>query len=448
MDIRGFVESLRGCRELLEIPDEVDGRFELAVLTDLMCKHEGPGLLFSRVKGSNISLATNLLGSDRRMANALGHDNLEAFGQWLTAALAGVKGDSSAQRLRLLLRSVEREQKPSTCFIKQQLNLDLLPELRFWPAEQRSFFTLAVVITSAPDSNIQNYGLYRVGIVDRKRFTLNLLPGSGAGRHLEQWRSMGKSMPVAILLGADPALIFAAAAPLPPDFSEEHFSAFINQGKIQSCHCQTVPLSCPISAQIIIEGWVDTESVMDEGPFGCYTGDYGGSNVCPLVEISGLSMVSEPLIPLTLAGPLPMEDCWIARANLEIIRARLRVDIPEINSIEMPLEAAFYGLYFVTCIDPLVSVDELSQRMRSLDYLARMKTLILLHNTDDFVSETNWRVLLKNIPTAQIWQDGAADLGMLMNTHPAKLQHDARIIEKMKNRLRIAATESTPLKGQ
>lgn len=183
---------------------------------------------------------------------------------------------------------------------------------------------------------------------------------------------------------------------------------------------------------------------MNEGPFGCYTGDYGGSNLCPLVEISGLSMVSEPLIPLTLAGPLPMEDCWIARANLEIIRARLKIDIPEINSIEMPLEAAFYGLYFVTCIDPLVSVDELSQRMRRHDYLARMKMLILLHNADDFVIETNWRALLKNMPAAQIWRDGADELGMLLNNPPAILQHDAKIIQKMRNRLRIAATEPIP----
>ncbi len=345
-----------------------------------------------------------------------------------------------------MLKQVNTEQQ-STVRYNTEVNLVLLPELRFWPKEERSFLTLAVVLSREPESSIQNYGLYRVGIVDNQRLTLNLLPGSGAGLHLEKWRLLGKDMSVAIVLGADPLLIFAAAAPLPPDCTEESFCAYLNQESFKSSRCQSIPLHCPSSGQLVIEGWVDSGTVLNEGPFGCYTGDYGGSKGCPLITISALEMVADPLIPLTLARPLPMEDCWIARANLEIIRARLKIDIPEISSIEMPLETAFYGLYFVTSRDPQVSVDELSQRMRRLDYLARMKTLILLHNSDDFVSETNWSVLLQNIPTAQIWQDEAADLGMLLNDQPAKLQHDVRIIEKMRNRLRIAVTKSTPLKG-
>jgi len=442
MDIWSHIANLRNHRDLLKIDAEIDGRLELAALTDLVVKHAGPGLLFTQVKGARLYLATNLFGSERRMAAALGQESLVSFGRLLTAALVGTEGNSSSQCLQRLLRTVETEHQP-TSRRSQPLNLDLLPELRFWPAEERSFLTLAVVITREAASRQQNYGLYRVGRVGERSLSLNLLPGSGASQHLKQWRALGKSMPVAILLGADPALIFAAAAPLPRNCAEESFCAYLMQTKFESCRCQTLPLDCPSSGQMVIEGWITSDASVNEGPFGCFTGDYGGSNACPLVEVSALSSVAEPLIPLTLAGPLPMEDCWIAKANLEVIRARLAIDLPQISSLEMPLETAFHRVYFVRSKIATATVDELAEKMRRLDYLAGLKMLVLLRDADKTVGEDNWRKILTQISSEQIWQDPAADLAALFIKRTPSLQHDARMLENLLQRLQIDVREFT-----
>ncbi len=446
MNIRSYIERLRDRNELLEVVGEVDARLEVTALTDLASKHSGPGLLFAQLRGSRFPVATNLFGSDSRMAQALGYESLASFGTELRSALLAEEGDTSERRLQRLLQGPHAEGQ-SIARSVHGVDLDLLPDIRFWPAEQRSFLTLAVVISRAPKSSAQNYGLYRVGIVDNNRLTLNLLPGSGAGQHLELWRAAAKPMPVAIMLGADPALIFAAAAPLPHGCNEVDFCAYLTRSSIRSSRCQSVPLSCPDSVQLVIEGWVDAGTTMNEGPFGCYTGDYGGSNDTPLVRVSSLSLVEEPLIPLTVAGPLPMEDCWIARANLEIIRARLAIDLPEISSIEMPLTAAFHGLYFVRSREISARVDMLAQRLRGLDYLRRIKLLILLHDNAPPVSELNWRELLRETPEPQIWRAPSADLSTLLNDHPHKLQSDHQLQTRLLQRLRIDSTEITAQQG-
>jgi len=446
MNIRKYIESLRDHKALLDINCEIDGRLELSALTNLMSKIAGPGLLFTRVKGSRLSVASNLFGSDIRMAFALGHANLESFGKTLKSALISTGGESSSKCLIRLLEPVETAECP-TLRINHECDLEALPEIRFWPKEKHSFLTLAVVITRSPESDLQNYGLYRIGIVGSRKLTVNLLPGSGGGEHLRQWRAQGKKMPVAILLGADPALIFAAAASLPQGYSDELFSAYISKSIFQSCRCQTVPLNSPTSGEILIEGWLDTEATLNEGPFGCYTGDYGGSNLCPLINISGISMHSDPVLPVTLAGPLPMEDCWIARANLELIRARLAVDFPEVCSIKMPLETAFHGIYFIKVFDGVASVDEIADRFLSLDYLARIKMLVLLEK-EVSLSETNWREFIKTVPTERIWQAEINDLQPVIDSQPAKLQHDSQLIEELITRIDLDANEFPVVKGE
>lgn len=441
MDLKQYIECLHARRQVLEVDSLINGRLELAALTDLLCKRGGPGLLFNKVQGTRLALVSNLFGSDQRMATALGHESLSAFGNWMTAAISSAAGDSSAECLQHLLQKINNDSGTVTR-IEREANLGFLPQLRYWPEERRTFLTLAVIVSRAPESNIQNYGLYRVGVEDNKSLTLNLLPGSGAGEHLKLWSRQGKLMPIAILLGADPAMVFAAAAPLPNNCSEESFSTFIHRSTSNSSTCcLTVPLSVPSSAQIVIEGLVDPQQLVNEGPFGSYSGDYGGSNDCPLVRVSAVTMVEEPLMPVTVAGPLPMEDCWIARANLELIRARLSVDLPEVSAIEMPLVAAFHGLYFVRCENLRVSAEQLAKRLRKLDYLRHLKLLILQNREDEVVSDSNWRGIMKNLSADQIWQDPYVQLDDLLNDNPAKLQHDQHLIKSLLERLATAGIE-------
>lgn len=433
MDLRQYIENLKSLQQLISITNEVDACLEISALTDLVSKQSGPGLLFQTVSNSDIPVAMNLFGSDQRMAAALGHQSLVAFGGWLTSEFRTAKGESSAEKLHQLIAKVRMIQQPP---LWRQRNVDLgfLPEMRYWPAERRSFLTLAVVITRDQKSDIQNYGLYRVGIAGSRKLTLNLLPGSGAGRHLALWRQADQKMPIAIALGADPALIYAAAAPLPHSCAEAEFSAFLQHSDFLYSPCATVPLVAPSSAQIIIEGWVGGCSTLNEGPFGCFRGDYGGRNDCPLIDVSSIAMVNDPLIPLTLAGPLPMEDSWIARANLELIQARLRIDLPEVRSLEMPLDAAFHGLYFVRVTNMEWSVNDIAVQMQALDCLRHIKMLVLLTEEEN-INESGWRQALGRIPEERIWQDPDVNIDDLLIDKPAILTPNRSLQRELVQRL-------------
>ncbi|WP_020674790.1 UbiD family decarboxylase [Geopsychrobacter electrodiphilus] len=444
MNLTKFTTSLYSRKELLFIPSPFDGRLELAALTDWVCKRGGPALQFKQVAGSEVELVTNLFGTESRMATALGHCQLADFGDCLKKFLKDAGTGDSASRLDFL--SVEETNTDVLGGMLGRLNLDFLPKIRFWPEEQRSFFTLAVVITQDAETAAQNYGLYRIGIVGDRQLTLNVLPGSGGAAHLAQWQEQHQKMPVAILLGADPGLIFSAAASLPPRCDEAHFSAWLQGHPANFTDCQTVPLQCPASFQILIEGWVDTEKNINEGPFGCYTGRYGGGNDCPIIDVSAVFAVDKPLIPLTLAGPLPMEDSWLARANLELIRARLGIDFPTITSIAMPLEAAFYGLYFVKVNDAQISVSEVADQLRSFDYLKGLKMLVLLE-PEEILAGTLWRQQLRKIPARRIWQNRAADLENLLALQAPQLRHAPGLAESLLRRLELAGIQRDELCG-
>jgi 4-hydroxy-3-polyprenylbenzoate decarboxylase len=435
MNAGTYITGLGPNPDLLQIPFLIDGRLEVAALTNQVCKRGGPALHFKRLLGSDVELITNLFGSDARMAAALGQKSLCDFGLKLKRALAANGPGPSAARLKNF-RGPSGENHQDSGLIRQR-DLGFLPQLRYWPAEIRSFLTLAVVITADAASGAQNYGLYRVGIAADNQLTLNLLPGSGGAVHFQQWQQRKQPMPVAILLGADPALIFAAAASLPGDYAETRFCAWLQAKPVQLTSCLTVPLQHPINCQVLIEGWLDPELRLNEGPFGCFTGRYGGGNDCPVMAVSSISAVDQPIIPITLAGPLPMEDCWLARANLELIRARLSIDLPEITALEMPLDTAFHGLYFARSGDERLGAAELAAQMLQLDYLRGLKMLILL-DAEEGLDVVNWRHQIQHKPSSRVWQQQAAALSGLLSPAAPALRHDPALIDALLLRLGAA----------
>ncbi|MCF6177910.1 MAG: UbiD family decarboxylase [Geopsychrobacter sp.] len=438
-----FISWLARQREILNIDIGIDPALEIAALTHRVCRMGGPALGFAPIVGSETRVVTNLFGSERRMAAALGHESLVDFGARLDSELGCYPASNSARSLCRLSAAAEITKQSSRLI--QRPDLSFLPQFRFWAAEQRAFFTLAVVVTRDPHSKQQNYGIYRLGLVDNTHFALNLLPASGGAKHLQQWQQRGEKMPVAILLGADPALIFAAAASLPTDCDEAYFSSWIQDRPIEMVTGQTLPLSYPVSAQVVIEGWIDSAQTINEGPFGCFTGAYGGNNLCPLLEVSSVASAERPLIPQTLAGPLPMEDSWLARANLEFLMARLRIDLPQIKSLQMPLDAVFFGLYFASVEGDRLCAAELAAELRKLDYFKHLKMLVMLEEGENL--ETDWRLQVQRQAKDSIWKEDSLRLEALLCRRPAVLQHDPAVLDSVLQRLMQAGFNLERLSG-
>ena len=226
-DLRQFLTLLEDRGELHRVTAEVDPKLEIAAITDRVCKSAagGQALLFERVRGYRVAVATNLFGSTQRAAWAVGATHADESAERLATGLAGACGENAEERLRSLLQRPEfapRQQPRGICHsvVMDHPDLSRLPALHCWPGDGGRYLTLPQVFTRHPDGGVSNCGMYRVLLSGPRQASIHWRNGSDAARHCQAWHMRNLPMPVSIALGGDPAMIFAAAFPLPPDISE------------------------------------------------------------------------------------------------------------------------------------------------------------------------------------------------------------------------------------
>lgn len=365
-DLQYFIALLDQHNQLARINVPADPLLEIAAITDRVCKEPdgGQALLFTLPVGSTIPLATNLFGSLRRTCSALGADRPEQLTERLDRLLELIPLPDLANLDRQLTGLQEftaftPQTNSSPAWDKIQVRPDLssFPFLQGWPGDGAAtgsprYITLPQVFTSAPDGSAPNCGMYRCQIHGPRELAVRWGELSGAARHLEAWRDSRRPMPVAIALGGPPATLFSAMFPLPGNLDEMAFAGFLRGEPIPLASCRTVPLQVPATAELVIEGFVDpTESVM-EGPFGNHTGFYAPAGAASLLRVSAISRRPGAIIPATVVGAPPMEDCWMAKGWERLLLSFLKRLVPAIDDIHFPLEWTFHQSAVISLATP------------------------------------------------------------------------------------------------
>ena len=379
-DLRKFIEHLTRNNELHTVAAPVALELEIARITERVSKAHGPALRFDDPRPKALPLYTNLFGSPRRAAWALGleEEDLAPLTTRLTTLLQGGSG-SAAQRLMMLCQGMKPILAPPSW---QEMAGDLteLPFLKAWSGDGGSYLTLPLVVTRHPESGALNWGIYRV----QRRLDGTLLihwkEGSGASLHARAWQERGEAMPVAIVLGAPPALLWAAAAPLPPGIDEAVFVGLLAGKALPLSRCATLDLLVPAVAEAVLEGHVAPGDVALEGPFGNHSGSYAPATLVPRLRLSALHRRRDCCCPATVVGPPPMEDCYLAALTPRLFLPLLRCDFPEVVDLAMPLEGIFHGCALVAAVAD-GNGAELLQRLRASDLLRRSRLLILFAPT-------------------------------------------------------------------
>ncbi len=346
-----FIALLEGRGELKRVKATVEADQEIAAITDRVCKAPGggPALLFESLRGYRHPVATNLYGSLRRSAWALGAEDFSSLADRFALDLGEPCGGSAEERLRELLRREEWRprlvEKASCREIVERDGADLLslPALKAWPGDGGRFLTLPLVFTRHPESGEVNCGMYRVQLFSRTTAGVHWGPASDGARHAGAWRERGEPMPVAIALGGEPALTYAATAPLPPGVEEVAFAGYLAGRPVEMTPSLTGGLQVPAGAEFILEGTVSPGETALEGPFGNHTGFYSPPEEVPLFRLELLSRRREAIFPCTVVGPPPMEDCYLAKATERLFLPLLRLQFPELVDINFPLEGIFHG---------------------------------------------------------------------------------------------------------
>ena len=363
-DLREYLRLLESRNNLAHLHTPVSPILEITEITDRICKgpvEENVALLFENVTGFDIPLLINAYGSRRRMAWALGVEELEQLnhnlGRVVDMRLPQGRGEAITRGRDLLrvVRSIGLRPKKvrrgpvQEVILRENASLDFLPVLQCWPKDGGRFITLPQVITRDPQSRTRNVGMYRLQVVDERRLLVHWQRHKGGAEHERVARASKKELiPAAIVLGGDPASMWCASAPLPPNIDEYLLAGYLRGAPVEFVNCVSQPLEVPAHAEIVIEGYVDPNDHLPEGPFGDHTGYYTPVEPFPVFHVTAITHREKPIYPTTIVGIPPMEDVWMGKATERLFLPLIRLFLPEILDISMPAEGIFHNLVLVS----------------------------------------------------------------------------------------------------
>jgi 4-hydroxy-3-polyprenylbenzoate decarboxylase len=395
-DIREWIAALDRAGELKRIQAEVDPKLEICEITDRVSKWSarngkgagGPALLFENVTGyPGSKVLMNQFGSERRMKLALDVDHLDEISGRIREFMDVKSPQGLLDKIKMLPMLADLGKffpktvatGPCKEVIKRG-NFSLLdfPILTTWPQDGGPFITLPCVITRDPRTGKRNMGAYRMQVYDATSTGMHWQRHKGGAEHYRErirashagGETYGKStsvdimartgggakqvegptgkMEVAVALGTDPALMFSAIVPAPPEVEEYMIAGFLRQKPVELVKCETVDLEVPANAEIILEGYVNLDELRTEGPFGDHTGFYSLEDLYPVFHVQCITHRKDPIYSATIVGKPPVEDAYMGKAVERIFLPLMRVTIPEIVDVNLPVEGVFHNLMIVS----------------------------------------------------------------------------------------------------
>lgn len=356
-DLREFIDVLGKKGLLRRIKTQVSAELEITEILDRTVKNKGPALLFENVKGYSIPVFANAFGTMERMALALEVNVLDEIGERIRKLLeleapSGIwEGIKMLPQLGELTSFAPKFVKSGPCkdvILKEGFSLDEFPVLKCWPGDGGRFITLPLVFTKNPSSGKQNVGMYRMQVFDGRTTGMHWhIHKHGARDYADTGKNSDK-IEVAVAIGADPAVVYSATAPLPDNIDEMMFAGFLRKKNVELVKCETVDLYVPSHAEIILEGYVTMSERRVEGPFGDHTGYYSLADEFPVFHITCITHRKNPVYHATVVGKPPMEDAFLGKATERIFLPLMKMQLPEIVDINLPVEAVFHNLCIVS----------------------------------------------------------------------------------------------------
>ena len=361
-NLKDFLDTLDKAGELKHIHDQVSPHIEISKFTDRESKSPdgGKALFFENVEGSLFPVATNIFGSPRRICMALGVDNLDQLGKRIKEYIDLNPPKSLMGALQMLpmafglAKFFPRSSRASTppcqevVYKDDDVDLSKLPVLHCWPEDAGRFITLPLVFTKSLVTNKRNAGMYRMQVFDRNTTGMHWHIHKDGSHYYNEYFAAGKRMPVAVAIGADPATIYAATAPMPRGVDEMLLAGFIRKKPVMMAKCLTVDMEVPAEAEFVLEGYVDPGELRREGPFGDHTGYYSLADDYPVFHVTAITHRRDPVYNATLVGRPPMEDCYMAKATERIFLPLLQTVMPEICDYWFPWEGVFHNIVVVS----------------------------------------------------------------------------------------------------
>ena len=362
-DLRDFIARLEADGQLRRIRVPVSPRLEMTEICDRVLRARGPALLFERPAGHSVPVLANLFGTPERVALGMGAESVAALRE-VGRLLAFLKEPEPPKGLKDAWNSLpvfrkvldmapkEISRPPcQECVLEgEAVDLARLPVQTCWPGDAGPLITWGLVVTKGPHKARQNLGIYRQQVIGRNRVIMRWLSHRGGALDFREWQQAhpGRPFPVAVALGADPATILGAVAPVPDTLSEYAFAGLLRGAKTELARCLGCDLQVPASAEFVLEGHIAPGDTAPEGPFGDHTGYYNEVDTFPVFTIERITHRREPIYHSTYTGRPPDEPAILGVALNEVFVPILQKQFPEITDFYLPPEGCSYRLAIVT----------------------------------------------------------------------------------------------------
>ena len=391
-DLRLWIAALDRAGELKRIRTEADPILEIAEITDRVSKSRdargnpgGPALLFQNLKGhAGSQLLINQFGSDARMKLALGVSSFGEVADRIRAFMDVKSPQGFLDKIKMLPLLAEagkffpRTVSTGPCkevIKRDKFSLSDFPILQCWPKDGGRFITLPCVVTRDPKSGKRNLGMYRMQVYDehttgmhwqRQKVgaeharehmraavegtsaAVDIMARSAGGSVLAAGERPSGKMEVAVAIGTDPVVTFCAIVPAPPDIEEYVIAGFLRGAPVDLVNCETVDLEVPASSEIVLEGYINLDELRSEGPFGDHTGFYSLEDLYPVFHLTCVTQRKDPIYAATIVGKPPQEDAYMGKAVERIFLPVMKLTIPELVDINLPIEGIFHNLMIVS----------------------------------------------------------------------------------------------------
>jgi 4-hydroxy-3-polyprenylbenzoate decarboxylase len=368
----------------------------------------GPALLFQNLKGHPGSqLLINQFGSDARMKLALGVNSFDEVAARIRMFMDVKSPQGFLDKLKMLPLLTEagkffpRTVPTGPCkevIKRDHFSLLDFPILQCWPKDAGRFITLPCVITRDPRSGKRNVGMYRMQVYDERttgmhwqrqkvaaehyretlrraastthvgtaasavqperssatsrgnaaRAAVDIMARTSGGSVLAEGDRPSGKMEVAVAIGTEPAVTFSAIVPAPPEIEEYLIAGFLRGAPVDLVKCETVDLQVPAASEIVLEGYVNLDELRSEGPFGDHTGFYSLEDLYPVFHVTCITHRQDPIYATTIVGKPPQEDAYMGKAVERIFLPLMKLTIPELVDINLPVEGIFHNLMIVS----------------------------------------------------------------------------------------------------
>ena len=421
--LHDFVQVLQREGELKRITYPVKAELEITEIADRVMKNGGPALLFENVVGKQIPVLINAFGSAKRMALALGVADIEQIAREIQKLIQTKPPKSLKDKLNLLGELIRlagippKIVKDGPCreVVHREPDLGILPVLTCWPGDAGPFITLPMVFSKDPRSGTRNVGLYRMQIFDQRSTGMHWHLHKVGARHFQRQKEQTGRLELAVSLGGDPAMIYAATAPLPDQIDEILFTGFLRKKGVELVKGVTVDVEVPCNSDIVIEGYVDpAEPLRREGPFGDHTGFYSLADDYPVFHVTCITHRKNPIYPTTIVGRPPMEDAYLGKATERLFLPLVRITLPEIVDMNLPVHGIFHNLAIISIKKEYpAQARKVMHALWGLGQMMFTKTLIIVDHDVNIhdLSEVTW-VVGNNIDPKRdtVFVDGPVDV--------------------------------------